>query len=98
MKQSECGTVSAVYHMDEKIIAVCGATGSGKSTFVKLVTQSNDVVVGHGLASGKALPSMHNICRSDVNFTAQQLRIDVYLQRHKISLHTHSNFSDTTSH
>lgn len=29
-----------------------GVTGAGKSRFIKLVTQREDIVVGHGLTSG----------------------------------------------
>jgi uridine kinase len=39
---------------DEVLIAVMGATGSGKSTFISTLVEE-DVGVGHGLKSGKAL-------------------------------------------
>lgn len=36
---------------DVVLIAVMGVTGSGKSNFVKLVTESEEVVVGKALTS-----------------------------------------------
>ena len=38
---------------DVVVIAIMGVTGSGKSTFVKLVTGDNSVVVGQDLVSCK---------------------------------------------
>jgi len=37
---------------DEKIIIFLGVTGSGKSSFIKAITNQNDIVVGDGLCSG----------------------------------------------
>jgi predicted kinase len=45
--------------MEEKIIAVMGATGAGKSSFIKLVTESDEVLVAHGLESGM-IHLLHN--------------------------------------
>lgn len=39
------------------VIAVMGATGSGKSTFIKTVSERNDVVVGNNLSSGSSKSS-----------------------------------------
>lgn len=39
--------------MAEEIIAVMGATGAGKSNFIKMVTEDEGVVIGHGLSSGE---------------------------------------------
>jgi len=35
------------------VIAVMGATGAGKSSFIKTVSGRNDVIVGDSLSSGK---------------------------------------------
>ena len=37
---------------DDKIIIFLGVTGSGKSSFIRAITNHNDVAVGHGLCSG----------------------------------------------
>lgn len=37
----------------EVVIAVMGATGVGKSSFVRLVTGNTDIPIGHSLKSGK---------------------------------------------
>lgn len=37
---------------DDKIIIFLGVTGSGKSSFIRAITNHNDVEVGHGLCSG----------------------------------------------
>lgn len=37
---------------DSSLVAVMGVTGSGKSTFVRLVTGCDTVHIGHGLKSG----------------------------------------------
>jgi ABC-type transport system involved in cytochrome bd biosynthesis fused ATPase/permease subunit len=37
-----------------KVIAIMGATGAGKSSFIKLVTESSNVKIGHGLTSGQS--------------------------------------------
>ena len=42
----------------EKIIVVMGATGTGKSSFVRLVTGDPNVKVGHSLVSGDAMDSL----------------------------------------
>lgn len=42
-----------IYATPEVVIAVMGITGAGKSTFIKLVTGRDDVVVGNRLSSGK---------------------------------------------
>ena len=39
------------------VIAIMGATGSGKSTFIKTVSGRNDVVVGNNLSSGSSKSS-----------------------------------------
>lgn len=39
--------------MAEEIIAVMGATGSGKSSFIKTVTEDEGIVIGHSLISGE---------------------------------------------
>jgi len=36
------------------VIAVMGVTGAGKSTFIKTVSERNDVVVGDSLSSGSS--------------------------------------------
>lgn len=38
--------------MEQDIIAVMGATGAGKSSLIKLLTERDDIEVGHGLTSG----------------------------------------------
>ena len=48
------------YRMDSEIIVpVMGVTGAGKSSFIKLVTGSSDILVGHGLAAGKLVAQPH---------------------------------------
>jgi ABC-type branched-subunit amino acid transport system ATPase component len=37
---------------EDKIIIFLGVTGSGKSSFIRAITNHNDVEVGHGLCSG----------------------------------------------
>jgi ABC-type thiamine transport system ATPase subunit len=37
------------------VVAVMGATGAGKSTFIRRVTGNDTVVVGDGLKSGERL-------------------------------------------
>lgn len=46
--------------MDERIIAVMGATGAGKSSLIRLVTENSEVAVGHGLTSGKNFLMVHS--------------------------------------
>jgi ABC-type phosphate/phosphonate transport system ATPase subunit len=41
--------------LGEILIAVVGVTGSGKSRFLRMVTQNNDIVVGENLDSGQCL-------------------------------------------
>ena len=38
--------------MDERLVVVLGATGSGKSSLIKLATGDLDAVIGHSLKSG----------------------------------------------
>ena len=48
------------YRMDSEIIVpVMGVTGAGKSSFIKLVTGSSDILVGHGLAAGEFVAQPH---------------------------------------
>lgn len=51
--------------MAEEIIAVMGATGAGKSSFIKMVTEDEGVVIGHGLTSGEHYTL---VSRSNPNF------------------------------
>jgi ABC-type proline/glycine betaine transport system ATPase subunit len=37
---------------NEVVVAVMGVTGSGKSTFIRNVTENKAISVGHGLESG----------------------------------------------
>lgn len=46
--------------MGENLVAVVGATGAGKSSFIKLVTGNNAVTVGHGLTSGKSISNIES--------------------------------------
>jgi hypothetical protein len=41
--------------LKQTVVAVLGLTGAGKSTFIRNVTRSEDVVIGQGLSSGKHL-------------------------------------------
>ena len=38
---------------NDVVVGVVGVTGSGKSSFIKRVTQCADIVVGDGIESGK---------------------------------------------
>jgi ABC-type lipoprotein export system ATPase subunit len=46
----------------EIIIAVMGQTGSGKSRFIKQITGSDEITVGHGLHSGQSASTDRNVC------------------------------------
>ena len=72
--------------MAEEIIAVMGATGAGKSSFIKMVTEDEGVVVGHGLTSGE-----HHTSGSRSN---TQLFTDLLYKRHKPSYPTRGNLRD----
>lgn len=37
---------------EERIVALMGATGAGKSSMIKLATGNEDIAIGHGLTSG----------------------------------------------
>lgn len=39
---------------EDRVVAVMGPTGAGKSTFVHAVTGDKSIQVGHGLASGQS--------------------------------------------
>lgn len=41
---------------EEVVVAVMGVTGSGKSTFIRTMTEKDHVHVGHGLESGMLIP------------------------------------------
>ena len=50
---------------NKTIVALMGATGTGKSTFVNLITGKEDAKVAHGLHSGTSpfylgKPILHN--------------------------------------
>jgi ABC-type lipoprotein export system ATPase subunit len=49
--------------MDERIVAVMGATGCGKSKLINLATGDGDSKVGHSLKSGKTNLSQDVISR-----------------------------------
>jgi predicted GTPase len=55
---------------DDIIIALMGETGSGKSSFIKRITGSDTVKIGHGLNSGPLVLSE----RRNVTDTEQKLR------------------------
>jgi ABC-type proline/glycine betaine transport system ATPase subunit len=38
---------------EDVVIAIMGMTGVGKSTFIRTITGCDDIVIGHGLMSGK---------------------------------------------
>lgn len=44
---------SAKPQLDETIVAVMGATGTGKSSFARLVTGNQSILVGHGMHSSE---------------------------------------------
>jgi hypothetical protein len=41
--------------LKQTVVAILGLTGAGKSTFIRNVTRSEDVTIGHGYRSGKHL-------------------------------------------
>lgn len=45
------------YHPNDVVVAVIGTTGTGKLSFVRLVTGNDDIKVGERLHSGKLLYS-----------------------------------------
>ncbi|KAL5326313.1 hypothetical protein ACEPPN_007451 [Leptodophora sp. 'Broadleaf-Isolate-01'] len=53
---------------DDKIIIFLGVTGSGKSSFIKALTDHNDVEVGHGLCSETATVRAFHTTIESVNF------------------------------
>jgi ABC-type Mn2+/Zn2+ transport system ATPase subunit len=63
--------------MEERIVAVMGATGSGKSSLIKLATGDSDSRVGHGLKSGKI--------HIQQDFTSIQRVLTVRLRIQKLS-------------
>jgi ABC-type cobalamin/Fe3+-siderophores transport system ATPase subunit len=54
---------------DDKIIIFLGVTGSGKSSFIRAITNHNDVAVGHELCSGLfsylSRPPSSNLLKTD---------------------------------
>ena len=72
------------------IIAVMGATGVGKSTFIKTITGREDIAVGHGLFSGtprhhpKSLRSRLTHARNDRGESVSLCRRNhtIYPRRH----------------
>jgi ABC-type hemin transport system ATPase subunit len=63
--------------MEERIVAVMGATGSGKSNLIKLATGDSDSKVGHSLKSGKT--------NALADFTSIQRVLTVRLRIQKLS-------------
>jgi len=49
---------------NERIIAVMGATGSGKSALIRLVTGNEKIQVGSGLISGTYKPSLLRVIQT----------------------------------
>ena len=61
--------------MDERLVVVMGATGSGKSSLIKLATGDPNAVVGHNLKSGmRSLVVAHH---------GYQLRLLTRLYQHR---------------
>jgi hypothetical protein len=54
---------------DDVIIALMGVTGAGKSTFIKLVTGRDDIVVGHALTSETADCKAYSFKEGKTNFS-----------------------------
>ncbi|KAK4184670.1 hypothetical protein QBC35DRAFT_477073 [Podospora australis] len=50
-------------------IAVMGVTGAGKSSFIKTVTQSRSVIIGHGLESETQEPASYNFSHKGCDYT-----------------------------
>jgi predicted GTPase len=59
--QSKDQVPLAIPGKEDVIVAIMGATGTGKSSFVRLVTGDETIIVGHGLHSCKQLLIVPNI-------------------------------------
>ncbi|KAG8849274.1 hypothetical protein FRB91_010091 [Serendipita sp. 411] len=53
---------------DDVVIAVMGATGVGKSTFIRLATRNDNVTVGHGLRSQTDTVQLVRYSRNNKNY------------------------------
>ena len=49
---------------NERIVAVMGVTGSGKSALIRLITGKEKIQVGSGLTSGTYKPSLLRVIQA----------------------------------
>jgi ABC-type branched-subunit amino acid transport system ATPase component len=82
--------------MDERVIAIMGPAGAGKSSFIGLATGDSNVKVGHGLVTGQLLLYCRPCAGAAVNGRTTEHEL-ISLQRHKRSRRTNSLWLDITS-
>ena len=82
----------------EVVVALMGATGAGKSTFIKNVTSDEAVVIGEGLQSGKPAWRSFAICASGTEETSETQDVRSFRCEHQgnqFSLVDTPGFNDT---
>jgi energy-coupling factor transporter ATP-binding protein EcfA2 len=82
---------------NERIIAVMGATGSGKSALIRLVTGNEKIQVGSGLISGTYKPSLLIVIQAGKLSIESQLTLLCEFQIPPMSPHTASSTAASTS-
>lgn len=60
-----CDTNIMVNNKPEVLIAIIGATGAGKTTFISKATGRDDLPIGHGIDSCTYITLKHEIAERD---------------------------------